>query len=356
MTLSEFSLQARLLAKLVLFTLVGIIFLYLLVLVLLRSMVKPISPQLNIDPVFGSIKEPVFEKALDNKNYEFVLDTIDGTFPQTTASAAVYFIPEPKSTLAYLTRTEMLAKSFNFDTATVPMQTLSEHWVKYEDANRVLEINIVNSHFKYYYKPGTLLDSIVEATPEAKFILLENRFIEKARQAFSEKDAYPKHLATGTNNPVYQLYDGVLKQFVPYREESPYPQAVRIDFFREDEIFNILTPQYFSSQNYAIVSPLNYNSEIVEMQYASFEKLADQPGIYPLLTSEEAFSKLQKGEASIISVQEPVNEPIKIIKIELGYYDPIEYQPYFQPVYVFLGKNNNFVAYLPAIKDEYLVK
>jgi hypothetical protein len=37
----------------------------------------------------------------------------------------------------------------------------------------------------------------------------------------------------------------------------------------------------------------------------------------------------------------------------LGYYDPDIYQKYLQPVYVFLG-NNGFVAYVPAIKEEYV--
>lgn len=356
MTLSEFALQIRVLAKLLLVTAIGILFFYLSIVFLLKLIVKPTVPELEINPVYGSIKKPDFEKALPTQKYEFVLDTIDGTYPVTTASAAVYYIPEPRSTLAYLAKIEALAQSFNFDTNVIRPETIDERFVKYEDGNRVLEINIVSSHFKYYYKPGLAIQSIVEATPEAKFILLENQFIEKARQGLVERDAYLKHLATGTNNPVYQLYDGVLGKFVPYTEEQPYPQAVRIDFFREDEALNILTPEYFSSQNYVIISPLNYSSQIVEMQFSSFEKMNEEPGIYPLLTSEEAFAKLQQGKASVISVSEPVVEPIKIVKIELGYYDPFNYQPYFQPVYVFLGKNNNFVAYLPAIKDEYLLK
>jgi len=356
MTLSEFALQIRILAKLLLVTAIGILFFYFSIVFLLKLVIKPTLPQLEINPVYGSINKPVFEKALSTKKYEFVLDTIDGNYPQTTASAVVYFIPEPRSTLAYLAKTEALAQSFNFDTTVIRPQTIDEHWVKYEDDNRVLEINIVSSHFKYYYKPGLVIQSIVEATPEAKFILLENQFIEKARQGFIERDVYLKHLATGTNNPVYQLYDGALGKFVPYTEEQPYPQAVRIDFFREDDVLNILTPEYFSSQNYVIISPLNYSSQIVEMQFSSFEKLNEQPGIYPLLSSEEAFQKLQQGQASVIRISEPVSEPIKINKIELGYYDPLVYQPYFQPVFVFLGKDNSFVAYLPAIKDEYLLK
>lgn len=356
MTLSEFSLQVRILAKLLSVTVIGMLLFFFGIVFLLKLFIKPTAPHLDINPVYGSIKAPVFEKALPNYKYKFQLDTIDGTYPETTASAAVYFIPEVKSTLAYLTKIEALAQSFAFDTSVVRPETINEQWVKYEDDNRILEINIVNFHFKYYFKPGLAIQTLIEATPEAKFILLENQFIEKARQGFIERDAYLKHLATGTNNPVYQTYDGALSKFVPYREEKPYPEAVRVDFFREDETLNIVTPEYFSSQNYAIISPLTYSGQIVEMQFASFEKMTEEPGIYPLLSSEEAFERLQQGKGSIISITEPVVSPIKIVRIELAYYDPLSYQPYFQPVFVFLGKNNNFVAYLPAIKDNYLLK
>lgn len=355
MTLSELSLQVRVLAKLLVVAVVGILCFYFLILIFLKILIKPAVPQIEINPLFGSIKAPVFEEAKAHKKYKFVLDTIDGTYPETTASAAVYFIPEPKSTLAYLTKIDNLAKSFNFDTATVQPQTVNDQWVKYEDYSRVLEINIVTLHFKYYYKFGPELQSLIEATPEAKFILLENQFLEKARQEMTQREAYPEYLATGTNNPVYQIYDSSSNKFVPYREEDLTPQAVRIDFFRADEALNILTPEYFNSPNYVILAPLGYSPEIVEMQYASFDKMTEEPGVYPLLSSEEAFLKLKQGKAAVVSVSEPVEEPIKIKEIQLGYYDPQTYQPYFQPVFVFLG-SNNFIAYLPAIKDEYLLK
>ena len=39
----------------------------------------------------------------------------------------------------------------------------------------------------------------------------------------------------------------------------------------------------------------------------------------------------------------------------MGYYDPDIYQGYLEPVYVFLG-TDNFVAFVPAVIDEYLIK
>lgn len=354
MTLSEFSLQARIVAKLLLVLLVVFLIIYLLVLVLLNALRKPMAVDLGLNPVFGSISRPIFEEQITTPKLKFALDTIGGDLPETTPSAQVYYVPEPKSTLAYLTRVDNLAKSFDFDTDIYKPQTLNDRWVKYEDASRILEVNIVNYHFKYYLKPGTELQQLVEATPEAKFNLMEDEFVNKARQEMLERDAYPSYLASGTNNPVYQNYDLAKQQFVPYKDQT-YPQAIRIDFFRQDEALNIITPKYFNSQNYVILAPLNYYSSIVEMQYLSYDKLNDEPGVYPLLTSKEAFEKLKKGEASVISYTEGSTNNVKIKKIDLGYYDGETYQPYFQPIFVFLG-SDNFVAYLPAIRQEYLLK
>jgi hypothetical protein len=39
----------------------------------------------------------------------------------------------------------------------------------------------------------------------------------------------------------------------------------------------------------------------------------------------------------------------------LAYYDPDIYQEYLQPVYVFVGEPN-FIAYVPAISNEYLAE
>lgn len=354
MTLSEFALQIRILGRLLAVVLVVLAIFYFMIVLLISSLKKSETKVVDINPIYGSLPFPSFEGALAPEQYRFTLDTIDGNYPNTTASANVYFIPEPKSTLAYLTKIDSLAQSFDFDTSIYKPQTLNEQWVKYEDESRILEANIKNYHFKYYYKSVPELQEIIEATPEAKFTLLEREFIETARMALSNRGAYPAHLAAGTTNTVYQRYDLSQKDFIAIKS-GEFPQAVRIDFFRQDETLDILTPKYFDSQNYIILAPLNRYPQIVAAQYASFEKLASEPGTYPLITSKEAFKKLTQGEATTITVDPDATSRIKIKNIFLGYYDPESYQPYLQPVFVFLG-DHNFVAYLPAIKAEYLTK
>jgi len=354
MTLSEFSLQIRVVGKVAAFFFALVIFFYLLIVLLLNSLKSELPQQVAYNPVFGSIKSPVFEHALGNAKFNFELDTIDGKLPLSTSSAQVYFIPEPKSTLAYLTKVDGLAVSFGFDTTLTKPQTLNEEWVKYEDERQLLEVNIRSYHFRYKLKPGAELEGIINATPEAKFVGFESSLIEEAREALNSRESYPPHLAAGTATPVYVRYDGVLGEFVPVKPDEG-PQGIRVYFGRVEEALEIATPERLVTQNYVTIAPLNHYSQVIEAQYLSFAKLETDPGSYPLLSSEEAFTKLKQGAAKTIYIDDEAPKKIRIKEIYLAYYDPEAYQPYFQPIYVFLG-NHNFLGYLPAIKDEYLVK
>lgn len=354
MTLSEFALQIRVVGKVAAFFLALVIFFYLLIMLLLNSLRTEESVKITYNPVFGAVKAPIFEHSLGSANYSFELDTIDGKLPLSTSSARVFFIPEPKSTLAYLTKVDSLAVSFGFDTELTSPLTLNEEWVKYEDSRQLLEVNIRSYHFRYQLKMGPELEAILTATPEANFIGFQSSLTEEAREALSSRESYPPHLAAGTTTPVYVRYDAETEGFIPVKPEEG-PQGIRVYFGRVEEDFEIATPERLVTSNYVTIAPLNHYSQVVEAQYLSYEKLDTDPGSYPLLSSEEAFLKLKSGAAKTISLDPEAPAKIRIKEFYLAYYDPETYQPYFQPIYVFLG-NHNFMGYLPAIKDEYLLK
>ncbi len=351
MTLTELAIQSRVLAKLAaVFLLVFIVF-YVMVLFLMSALKKPQETTLTIKPAFGKLERPFFEQAVETEKLKFVLDTIDVDYPPTTPSARVFFIPEQKTTLQYLNKIEALAQSFGFDTTVVKYQPINDSWVKYEDENKFLKINIKTFHFDFYFKPSKELQDLVEATPEARFDLLENEYIEMARDVLKERNAYPVDLAVGKTNIVYLRYDLALEKFIAIKSDE-VPQAIRVDFFRKDEDLPVVPAKYFESANFVILTPLTKNPEAVAAQYLSFEKLDEEPGIYPLIDSRTAWEFLQKGKVKTISLDANVEGKIKIKELFVAYYDPISYQKYFQPIYVFLG-DHNYVGYLEAVRPEY---
>ncbi|MCL5432856.1 MAG: hypothetical protein M1524_01950, partial [Patescibacteria group bacterium] len=73
---------------------------------------------------------------------------------------------------------------------------------------------------------------------------------------------------------------------------------------------------------------------------------------YPIKTADESFSDLQRGDAYIVSY-DGTDPNIKIKNVYLGYYLGDTEQDYLMPIVVFEG-NDNFVAFISAIKNEWL--
>lgn len=353
MTLTEFSYEARILIKIGA-VILGVFALLGFMLFLFIVSFKKSGPQTALlRPSFNKVEKPLFDYALEQKKLNFVVDTIDGELPVTTSSARVFFIPDQATTLQYLKRIYTIAQGFGF-LDTVKHQTVDDTWVKFEDETKILKINIKTFHLDFIVKPTAELQAQFEATPEANFVNLEDNFIEFAKEEMSEHDAYPPELASGKTNIVYVRYDLIHQVYYPVKP-GEIPQGVRIDFFRVDEDIPVVPPRYFEGHNYVILSPVSSDPTVVALKFSNFEKLNNEPGIYPVITSAEAWNQLTKGNVTTISLSEEPAKTIKIRQIYLAYYDPESYQKYFQPIFVFLG-DNSYVGYLPAIVPSYYLK
>ena len=367
MTLSDFAYNVRIFLKLGgLF--VGLVLLAYVAIIVLLSVAKGGrgggSMQAQIpatQTAFGQLPPLVVERARAPQKLSFVLDTIDNALPAATTSAAIYFFPEGTITFTSTKQAATLAKKFGFDETIAPIR-VDDALTRYEDTTKELIINQKNFHYQYRLKASPALQQLIEATPSAQVELLEEGFTSKARTAFMDYGSYGTSLAGGKTNVTYLTYDLGQQTFVPVKN-GEQPQAMRIDFFRENlGTFPAVSPTYFTSQNYAILAPLNENVQIIEMQYRSYQTLAEgekapgttYPGSYPLVTIDEAWKALEAGKVHTISIADNPTTPIKIRDIFVAYYDPESYQKYYQPVYVFLG-SDNYVGYLPAVATPYVL-
>jgi len=128
---------------------------------------------------------------------------------------------------------------------------------------------------------------------------------------------------------------------------------IEVDFYRPDiDIFPIVSPSYFNSQNYLVMVFNEDGFKVVKAQVKFFEKSDEEVGIYPIKTGTVVWEELQNGKGIIVSAPTDSTN-IKIKKMFFAYFDPDIYQSYLQPVYVFLGENN-FVGYVPAVTADYL--
>ncbi len=355
MTLTELAYQSRIIGKVVGVFAGVLLLLYLVILVLIETLKPPVAPTIHLKTSFGPLEKLLFEQGQTSPKLKYILDTVDGELPVTTASAAVYYIPELQTTLVYLNKIATIAQSFGFDTNVTRHEILSDEWVKYEDSSKVLTINIKYFHFKFQLKPSASLQKLVEATPSARFADKEKDFIEDARQELQSADSYPPDLATGKINQVYMRYDLATGTFVKVGPTET-PSAIRIDFFRKDEKdMPVMQPGgYLESKTYVILAPLvQGKTNVTEMQFIHFDRL-EEPGVYPLITVQDAWEQLQADKATLITLGDRTKTTVNIKKIFIGYYDPGTYQKYFQPIFVFYG-DNDYVSYLPAVTPEYIL-
>jgi hypothetical protein len=129
-------------------------------------------------------------------------------------------------------------------------------------------------------------------------------------------------------------------------------KIVRVDFFQND-IDKL--PIYYEN---GIFSTLDFligkegdNQEVVGATFYH-RGISETSSTYAIKTAQEAYSELQKGSAYIASKPDNTVE-FTINNVFLGYYIGTADQEFLMPIVIFEG-NNNFVAYVSAVKDEWI--
>lgn len=348
MTLTELSYYSR--KSLPYIILSGAFFLIFFIIIMF-SMKKPTETAQNIpalNTTFGPLPAPVFAHKLDYPvGATFELDNIEGKPITATDSAQVFFIPPKSTRFSYSQNIYTMAKNAGFNTEKTP-HTLEDTTAVFDDGFARLSIDITyfNFSYKYAYERSPLLF----LNPQ---IVDEPTIKDRAINYLQQLGRYPDELAQGTQHIVYMRYNTDLKEFEVV-ENPQDANVVEIDFFGPDVIgektgYPIVSPKYFNSENYVVMSLSGISPKVLKAQIKFFEKDDSNIGTYSLKSGDEAWAEFIAGSGTIVSPGGN-SYPIRIKKMFLGYFEPDTYQPYFQPVYVFLGENN-FAAYVPAVRN-----
>ncbi len=322
-----------------------LIFFYVFKIIFLYTNITKEPPKITINPIFEKISRPKVENALPGRDYNYSLDTIEGEPVTATGAANVYFLPKSVTRFGYREKVYLIAKNFGFDTK-VDQYVLQNNEAVFKNADQELSIDITN--YNYYFKYKLISNTLFL---NQGVIPLKNSIEEKAREFLSSVGRYPQELAQGKTNISYLYYDSENQKFIK-ANDNPRSNIIRIDFYRADiDEYAIITPEYFKSQNYVIMVFSENGYKILESQIKFFKKSVDQVGTYPLKTGNDAWKELTSGKGIFIKMPDKAKKII-IRKMFLGYLDPDIYQEYLQPVYVFLS--DDFVAYIPAVSNDYL--
>lgn len=351
MTLTELSYHSRkLLPFLVLFVLIFLIIFYSFK--LLFVYLDSNKPKLTVVPsIFGKINSPVVKDATTSAGFKFSLDTIEGKPVTTTDSAKIYSLPKPVTRFGYREKIYLMAKAFGINTE-VTRHKLDDNIASFSDSRQELRINIGNFNFTY--------ESQLNSTDSA-FLKLANSYIpskkeieNKAIEFLTNVGRYPDDFAKGTMRVIYLKYNPDFNSYINVENRSE-ANLVEVDFYRPElDGIPVATPRFFSSSNYVVLLFTQDSFKVVKSQISYYEKSDTLVDLFPVKTGEAAWEELVSGKGIVVSARAGLKN-IVIKDMKIYYLDPDNFQPFLQPVYVFYD-DKDFVAFIPAVSNEYLIE
>lgn len=355
MTLTELSYYSRRMLPFgILFVLLILILFYSFrILLFLNGPSK--SEQKVITKLFPGekIQAPVITDASPAAGIAFSLDTIEGR-PTTATLSAEIFVLEPVTTkFGFREKILLMAQTFGIDTDATKYK-INDKDATFQDESHELSIDISTFNFYYQYDMQKDPELFVNTT-----IPSDEEIIRSAADFLKRADKYPSDFAQSKPSIIYYTYDPVTTELKISDVPDSTTNMIEVDFFRPDieaipTNLSTVTSKFPNSQNYVAMVFKDQDVKVLKAQVKYFETSKEQVGIYPLKTGDEAWEQLQSGKASVVNGAPNVKD-VTIKKMFLAYYDPQVYQPYLQPVYVFIG-SDNFVGYVPAVMDELLTK
>lgn len=345
LTLHKATEETKLALKFGVFGILGIMCLILLI--RLGAAVKELlfpTPPPPPTVLFGKIPKVIFPKDATDRNLSYTINTISGILPTFPDRIPVYKLENPVPDLLSLSRVENLAAQVGF---TLPPTTLSPTLYRF-DANDSLERSLTFDILSLNFSLASQFAS-ASSVLQGSFLPNQQDAIKKATDFLSTLQSFPQDIDDqATTTELFSLSNGTI---FPATSLST-AQLVRVDFFQK-EINNY--PIYYPFPPY---SPVNvtvaggfYGGQIVSANYLH-HAISRTFATYPIKQASEAFSALQKHNAYIASYL-GTDTSIQITDESLGYYIGGEDQKYLYPIVVFQG-TNNFIAYVPAIKEVWL--
>lgn len=309
------------------------------------TLYQRISPPPPPAPTVSYGKLPAitfFGSDAPDKKFGFTLELPEGDLPKLPATLPVYVIPKKSAFLGAPDEARKIASSLRFTKDEETLSSTIYRWV-HERGDINLEMNIITQAFS--------INSNLYQDEDIKGLRAPTQEIAvKAVQSFlSNASLFPKDFTDGETSTTLIKNDNGILVLAPSLSEANF---IRVDFFRQSyNDFPVVTPVPGQSNVWFLVpGTTDPTKNIIAGEYHYFAVDQSQSSTYPIKTSETAWRQLQDGKGIVASI--PTKETVAVRRVYLAYYDPSDYQPFFQPVYVFEG-DNGFVGYVPAVTSDY---
>jgi len=310
-----------------------------------KMFVPPPAPTVS----FGKLPQISFPESVFTKSLSYSIDTITGALPSLPDRESVYKTESQEPNLLALDAASKKVQSVNFDGQGRKLSEELYQWSssdKAPDISKKIVFNIFSSNFN--------LSSTFLTNPQvAQGNNLPNETAAKnaADNFLSNLSSMPADLDSGkTSTTLLSIKDSTLVSATSLSST----QIIRVDFFQKDlNGIPIVYPRAKSSTMNVYVGGGNNNPQVVQADFFH-QNISSSSATYSILTAQEAFSKLKKGEAYIASY-DGFSQEIVIKKVYIAYFLGEEKQDFVTPVVVFEA-DKGFTAYISAIRDEWVKK
>lgn len=347
LTLSKVTKETKLLLKWG-GIIVGVFFVLLLFFRIGVSLKNQFFPEPKPPPTvgFGKIGALEFPKStISSSGINYTIDTVTGNLPSFDDRAKVYRIIKPEPNILALKRAQEKLGSVGFRGTPLALSDSLYQWTDSSDISRKISFDIYSSDFTM--SSNFLSNKEVQI---AKNIGNENMAILRTEEFLSKMGLLPDDIENSkTKTKFFSIANGQLLSATSLSSA----QVIRVDLFQKDiDNLPILYPHYPLSMMNFLIGGGKYESQILAGNF-SYRKIDQSFYTYPIKTADQAFENLKNEKAYIVSFEN--NKKEVLIKNVFPAYYLSENQDYLLPIVVFEG-DNNFLAYVEAITDEWIEK
>ncbi len=314
--------------------------------VLIKNIIAPTPPP---PPTvsFGKLPPIEFPKETSEKKYSYTIDTATGELPKFPDRTGVYKIASEQPDLLALQKTEEKVEKEGFTSGPIRVRDNIYQWSDPDsEIVRKISIDIFTSDFEitssYFTNQNVLSRNNLPGPDGAK---------DYAESFLSKVSLLPDDLNLEDSRQPF-LFSIQNSQLIPIANVAN-AHIIEVNFFQKDVE---KLPIYYSNPSQSTMKIfIGGGQNLPEVVAANFfhQTISKESATYPIKTPEEVFSELKEGKAYI--AESGITENILIQEIFLAYYLSDKRQDCLMPIIVFKG-SNGFVAYLSAVKDEWIEK
>lgn len=314
------------------------------ILLILKEAIFP-SPPPAPTATFGVLPKIDFPESV-NKEFTYAIDTLPGDLPQLTYLTNVYRLEQRGPDILAVEKASDKVFNIGFNRRPQQVSDYVYRWSEPSAPNRVLIQDIRLNEFN-------LTSSFLNFEEDLKKDQFENEeaILIAAAGFVQNLGIYPNDInQEKTKIELARLDGGTIQPTTKITNAN----LATVYFYQNDrEEVPIVYPQGKNSSMKLLVGTADLNGNALEGKF-SHQNILDESATYPIKSAQQAFEELQNGDGFVAS-HSGDSTNVKIKEVYLALYSEGKLQEYLTPVIVFEG-DNNFIAFVPAVTDEWIEK